>query len=471
MKTNLHIGGMIYYPLRLLSDNQMVSFKSHLTYVSPFADDDGKRKTIELFSTKKEGYIGLPIDWVKNNLPEVYKLALEDDRRTTTGTINYRRLPDPYHPNVRDPETQKKFMEDLLEAAKQSDSVFGVMGTGGGKTASSLKVACELGYRTLVCVDKNDLKLQWISQITTLLGIPEEEIGIIQQDKCEFEGKSVVIMMLPSEARNKGTKYPEEIYDAFGTIIIDEASVLATEFFGTILPRFNAKYRIAIDATPRRKDGSDIAVTYHIGQPSAIADSLKMPVKIYPVKYYSKRKLWGKNDDERMLCLARDPDRNQLIVDYIKALYQANRQVLIVSDKIAQLETLIRMCEEQGIAKDAMGQYTAQRQKYDVTHTWKVVGKRNTTPAEREEAQKKQLIFATIQLVKRAWDVPRLDAGIEALPMWQGAQLVGRIRRYLPSKKFPKWITIRDMKCPYSEKRYKNRVNEWNECGAEIVGS
>lgn len=463
--TNLHISGRVYYPQRLLTDDQRNQFKMSLTYVSLFPDDEGKYKTIYMFK-ETEDYLGLPIEWCKVNLPTVYKMALEDDRRIAdTTTVPYTRLPDPNHKAVRDPVAQKKFMEDTLAAVKEHDSVLAVAGTGTGKTAVSLWVAAQLGGRILILIHADEIKEQWLNQVAFFLGIDPSDIGTIQQKKCEWD-KPVVVAMLPTVANRE---FDQEIYNAFSTVIVDECHKLSTEYFGGIADDFNAKHRLCMSATPNRKDGSTIALLNYSGAPRVFSTAENMPCKVHVVRYYSKRKLWGNDDKQRMLCLTRDPDRNQLIVDYIKALYIAGRKVLIVSEKIAQLELLMRMCKEQGVPENAMGQFTAQRQVYDRTYDWKVVGKKNQSRAEIDEAKNRDLVFATIQKCREAWDRPDLDAGIEASPQWNGNQLIGRIRRYLPGKRLPKWITLVDMKCEHSKKRYDVRVREYNDSGAQII--
>jgi superfamily II DNA or RNA helicase len=440
-------------------------FKQALTYISPFADEDGNRKVIKLYS-EGDNYLGLPIEFIKTYYPQIWDIAIQDDRRTTTGELKYTRLPDPDHPAVKEPELQREFIDGLRKAVLDNDNAMGVLFTGGGKTASTLSIAAELGYRTLVCVQNNEQRKEWLNEAKMHLGLKDEDVGIIQQDKCEYEGKSVVVALLPTLSR-RSESYKDELYQAFGTIIVDESSTLGTNFFSDVLPTFTAKHRICVDATPKRKDGADVVQYVHVGHPAIEVSNASMPVKVIPIKYYTKTKLWGADDKQRMVCLTRDKSRNQVLVDYIKVLYKANRQVLIVSEKIAQLETLMDMCEKQGIAKDAMGQFTAERQVFN--ELGRVTGKKKIPDEELAEAKKKQLLFATIGKVKRSFNEPRLDTGLEASPLWQGTQVIGRIRRFQKGKLFPKWITVVDMKCEFSQARYANRAREYLECGAEIV--
>jgi superfamily II DNA or RNA helicase len=465
LTNKLCVNGWVQYPAHLLNENQKENFKSSLTYVSPFANEDGSYKTILLYK-EDENYFSLPIAWTKRNLPTIYRMALENDLRVTTGTLTYTKLPDPNHPSVKDPAGQKQFMDDLLNAVSEHESVLAVAKTGSGKTVCALKAAALLGHRTLVLVDKNDLKEQWIREIQDKLGIPRERIGVIQQDLCEVEGKDIVIGLLQTNARRD---YSEEVYNAFGTVIVDECDVLSTEFFNEILPKFNARYRICLTATPNRKDGSDIVLFYHVGEVAVRSQADVLPVKVHVFKYYKEGKLWGSDERQHMLAISKDKAFNEIVARRIYDCYQAGRNILVVAERIDHVEQLMSMVNQLGVPKEDLGQFTDQISKYDRTYEWKKIGRRKTSLEEKELAKTKRIVFATIQMVKRHVDVPRWDTLIEAIPFWQGEQLLGRIRRSYKGKKFPIAMSWRHMKSSFAEDRYYSRYKEYVRCDAQII--
>jgi superfamily II DNA or RNA helicase len=458
-----YLAGWFYLPLNILSGDQIAELFKELTYVSPFADEDGERKTIYMYR-ETDTHIGLPVPWVKEKFPSLFEMA--EDRRVTTGTLAYSKLPDPNHPSVKDPEGQKKFMDELLLAVQNNHQVFAVAKTGSGKTVCALRTAALLGHRTLVLVDKNKLKDQWIKEIQDKLGIPEERIGIIQQNKCEWEDKDIVVGLMHTNARRD---YPDDVYNAFGTVIVDECDVVATEFFSDVIPKFNAKYRIGLTATPNRKDGSDIVMLMQLGDISVRSEASILPVKVHVFKYYKEGKIWGKDDKQQMLAISKDKNFNAILAARIKECYNADRNILVVAERIDQVEALVKLCADLGIPAEDMGQFTNERSKYDRTYEWKVIGRRKSSDDELNTALTKRVVFATIGMVKRAIDVPRWDTLIEAAPFWNGEQLLGRIRRSFKGKKYPLAFTYRHMKSLYAEERYYSRFKEYVNCQAILI--
>lgn len=456
------VSGWFDYPLHLLNSTQIEEFKKLLTYQSPFVNEDGTRKTIELYQIS-DNYFSMPIEWVKSNYPTLFAMAKPNEIEYNTISVN--KLPDPFHPAVKDPEGQKKFMDELLEATLEHNNVFAVAKTGSGKTVCALRTAAKIGLKTLILVDKNKLKDQWIREIADKLGVSTERIGIIQQAKCEVEDKDFVVALMPSNSKRE---YPEEVYSSFGTIIVDECDVIGTEYLSDVLPKFNAKYRICLTATPIRKDGADCVITYHVGQIRVRSEAEVLPVKVHVYKYYKEGKLWGRNENEQILSISRDKTFNARVASDIVKCFNAGRNILVVAEKIDQIENLIGQVKALGIDKNDIGQFTAQCSKYDKTYEWKVVGRRKTTDAELDEALTRRLVFATPGMVSRAIDVPRWDTLIEAAPLWRGAQLLGRVRRPCKGKKYPISITYRHMKSVYAENRYYSRLKEYEEVGAQI---
>lgn len=461
--SNVTLAGWFWFPLSALRDDQLATFRSNLTYISPFTNEDGSVKRIELY-TQTDTHIGLPSEWLKMHYPILYGMGINE--LVQTGELRYERLPDPYHKAVKNPLAQAKFMDDLEAACLVHNNVLAYAPTGSGKTVAALRVAAKLGQRTLVLVHTNQLKEQWISEIQDKLGVSREHIGVIQQDKCEIEGKYIVVGLLQTLARRE---FSDEIYNSFGTVIVDECHKLSTEFFASVVPAFNARYKIGLTATPRRSDGSDVVLYAHLGQIRVHAETEVMPVKVLVKNYYAKRKLWGNDSRQRLMALSRDPDRNDLIIAYLKAMYDGNRNILIVSHAVKHLEDLIVLAKRAGIPTEDIGQFTATRNVQSKTKEGKATRvKRTSTKAELDEAKTKKIIFATYNIIKEGIDIPRLDAGIDATPDWKATQLLGRIRRHVVGKYYPKWLTIRDMKCTYSQDMWNARVREYNESGAEI---
>jgi superfamily II DNA or RNA helicase len=452
------IRGYVQLPLSHLTEDQVTSFKEALTYVSPF-----ENKVIELYKLD-ETSIGLPLEWFKKNYPTVYSNAT--DARVAMGMDAPPKLPTSIHPSVTDPIAQEKFYNDIVDNLLEQNNVLALAPTGTGKTVVALRIAGSMCLKTLVLVHTTELRDQWIRQAKLHLGLSDDDIGIIQQDKCEIEDKSIVIGLLQTQARRD---YDSSVYNSFGLVIVDECHKISTEFFADVLPRFNARYRLGLSATPKRKDGSDIVLYSHIGPIRVVADSVATPVKVLVKNYYTQRKLWGNDHQERLMCLSRDPDRNELLVAHIKDFYLHNRNILVVSHSVTHIEKLMELCREAGIPSYEMGQFTATKLAYDRNYNWKVTGKKPTTSKDRIEAKAKKIVFATDNFVREGVDEQRWDLLVEAVPFWNANQRLGRIRRYVPGKLYPKAFTLRDMKCSFSQEMYNSRLKDYLDSGAEII--
>lgn len=455
------VEGRFSFPLSALTEEQIDNFKTTLTYKSAFANDEGEYKTITLYEVD-DTHIHLPIEWAKLNYPNLYQMAT--DARVAPGKLEAKRLPDPNHPRVRDPAAQAAFMADMLATVQEHGNALCYAATGSGKTVTALYVAAKLGVRTLVLVDKEQLRDQWIKEGMDKLGLDRDQIGILQRDKVEIEDKQLVIGLMPSLARRE---YDAEVYKSFGLVIVDECHKLSTEYFADVLPKFSAKYRIGLSATITRKDKSDIVLYAHLGPIRVKAETKVMPLKIYQKKYYAKRKLYGKDERTRMACLARDPDRNLMMAQELVSLYKSGRNVVAVSSSVKHLETIIALCKELGIPEYDIGLLCANRSKYDAQN-WNRIGTRKSTEAELKHAKEARICFM-VDAFKEGIDVPKWDFLYELLPFWNANQRCGRVRRYVPNKLYPKCRTIRDMKCEFSKKMWEARLADYLACGAEIV--
>jgi superfamily II DNA or RNA helicase len=198
-------------------------------------------------------------------------------------------------------------------------------------------------------------------------------------------------------------------------------------------------------------------------------------MEVWPVWHEAKGRVWGDNHGARVLCVTRDRKRNERIVRFIKRMYDAGRQSVVVGEKVDHLELLMVMSERAGVPKSAMGQFTSQRtvtKKVQAGDRWQEVRNREKVKAHELERVKResQIIFATYGMMKEGIDIPRLDSGISVTPRSDATQLIGRIRRPYPGKKQPVlWVDIVDAKCGPFLGYYKARLAEYQESGAKVA--
>ena len=91
--------------------------------------------------------------------------------------------------------------------------------TGWGKTCAALWLISMIKCKALIIVHTENLLDQWKERITDFLGIPKEDIGIIQGPKINIQDKKIVIGMIQSISMKD---YAPDTFKEFGLTIMDE---------------------------------------------------------------------------------------------------------------------------------------------------------------------------------------------------------------------------------------------------------
>lgn len=257
--------------------------------------------------------------------------------------------------------------------------------TGSGKTVSFSVGAATSGVGPIcVVVHTNRLKNQWLGSVEEAKGLRflfgeewvEENVGICQQDVCDFEGKQIVIAMAPSLVSRK---YPKEFYEYFGVVGVDEVHKMATPTFNTVIGLFPAYFHGGLTATP--KDGPmGKCIIAHIGEPAITSDQEVMQPKVFRVKFDPGRPVnivdytTGEvaDDSQRILNpLTRMKHRNEMLADLMFWRgFKRDRQILGLSDRTDQLLALRQMLIDRGVPPEEIGMYVG---KYK-TGEYKLVG-------------------------------------------------------------------------------------------------
>lgn len=322
---------------------------------------------------------------------------------------------------------------ETLRAAFHSGRMGGILRAvpGFGKTVCGCALMAALDVPTIVLVHKEFLLNQWMERIQTFL--PDALIGRAQQDECSYEGKAIVLGMIHSVGSGR---YPQEFYDYFGMLIADEAHHLGAQTFSQAPPRFRARYRVALTATPRRKDGAENAFLYHIGPVlfTSKEQRLKFKVKRVWTKFHLvKTERFNPSLAPRTLVitfLCASEFRNRVIVDQLIAALQAGRKVIVLSERLKHLEKLNHFLHDMWPAnspRPKVGFY--------------VGGKKEE---ELDEARTANVVFATVQFASEGLDIPELDTLFLTTPISDVEQAVGRILRPHEKKKEPVVVDFRD---------------------------
>ena len=383
--------------------------------------------------------------------------------------------PDPFHEKAS--PGQDQFFKTTLEHFANNPVGVIIAATGTGKTANALNLIAERGRSACVVTDRTYLGFeQWIPEAKAKIGLTDDQIGIIQGDKCEYHKPFVVAIAASLYSRDD---YPEEMYSAFGTVVFDELHKFGAAEMQRILSMFNAEVRAGQTATDKRKDGCHKIYLDHLGngQVRATGQALRCQLRVVDYHDHTGQKL-GSTHGARMTALSWNKERNEIIVREIIKMYNDGRNILVIGDDIRHLQRLEQMCWKAGVMDDRTGQFS--RERYIMT---KEPGEHNGQKAIIQRMKKARvtndylnwvkaharIIFATYGMMKEGIDIPRLDGGIDATPRTEARQVIGRIRRPLPGKKVPLWVTIRDRSHFALERYYEERLADCLQANVELL--
>lgn len=468
-KRNCKLKGLWWVPQERCGNFEHI--ERHLT-VNPKWYDRNEPRPDPIICTKVQGdYIGLPIAWGMQEYPDPDYLNLCSEG----GVLEAPKRPDPNHPLASPGQAQ--FIEDLFKAMQEQHVALARAPTGSGKTVSFLSAAADNGRSTLLITDRTYLGFkQWIPQAMDKIGLTRDQIGIVQGKQCDYK-KPFVVAIAKSLTENI---YPKEFYSAFGLLGIDETHKFAAPTLAAIAPMFNPQTSVAMSATTERKDGLEIVFKRHFGEVSVQGTAKALPCHVKIVDYHDggHARIPHGNHGVAVTILARLRDRNQIMVNEIKELYDDGRNILVIGDNIRHLQVLEEMCWRAGISDKATGQFTRERYYYETKHDThkgkpakiKIQKKSRVTDDYLEWVQKyARIIFATYGMMKEGTDIPRLDAGIDVTPRSEWEQVGGRVRRPMPGKRIPLWVTMRDTYHKGLMGYFNGRMDDIIKTGAKVI--
>ena len=435
----MRVDGWAWFPKSELTPHQIVNMERMLTvHPQKIGDYPGEEPEPIPLYIHGDGEFGVPREFFFSNRRAVHNIDLQ----VTEGAKDW--WPAEFVGTLR-PEQKTALNEvvSMFHAGRMGGIIQAKPGW--GKTVVALAIAAELGVPTLVVVHKEFLMDQWMERIEKYL--PAAKIGRVQQDGCDFEGKTVVMGMVHSLGGDQ--PYPEALWEWPGLVIVDECHRIGARTWAPVPPRFRAKYRLGFTATPRRKDGADDVFWQHIG-PIIFAgkeERLKPVVK----RVWSRFKLvktdrFNPNLAPRALILrflCASVHRNDLIVDQLISALVAGRKILVLSERLNHLQRMeaqLRKLWPTVVGEVSIGQYVGGR-----------------TKVQLERSAKAKVIFATSQYASEGLDIPALDTLFLTTPMSDVEQAVGRIQRPYHGKKDPIVVDFRDDAIPMFEAMGRKR--------------
>mgnify|MGYP001968606036 CR=1 FL=1 len=295
-----------------------------------------------------------------------------------------------------------------------------VAGCGCGKTVMALAIAARLRRKTAILCHNSMLIEQWKERIGQFC--PGAEVGVVQRDTVEVEGRHIVLFMIASVV--SGRYDGDGFYDDFGLVIVDEAHHIAAKTFMQSLRRFPADARLGLTATPERRDGLGHAVEWVLGpvvyRVRRVTEAVEARILHHRRGATRELKRYGKPDYVSMVTrLCEDEARHDAICDVVRRLVDEGRYVIVLSDRRAHLAEL-----HARLGDELSGVYAGESTKR---------GKR-----VREGSKDKRVMLATTKMGEEGLDVAILSAIVLATPksgLGGLEQAIGRVLRSHPDKK------------------------------------
>lgn len=315
-----------------------------------------------------------------------------------------------------------------------------------GKTFTASSLIATNNTKTMVLLHTKMLFRQWIKELENL--IPNCKIGRIGDGLFEVEDITVGIYKTVYNNLDK-------LRDEFSMVIVDEAHLCGAEMFSTALHGLNAKIKIGITATPKRKDGKHVFFPDYFTKHIVFAKdtrvlatpSIKIQKTDFKFTVIDPKRDWARQINK----LSINKNYMELIANTTISYIKNGRCPLILSDRVQMLKDLNTM----------------------IPSSILMIG--STSEADREEGlanvgNKYKAVLST-KLFDEGISCHRLDTLILTCPNnnpIKMEQRIGRIEREHPEKQLPLvhdfWLVGKMV-----ERQQNNRLDWYKQRGYHIL--
>jgi len=291
---------------------------------------------------------------------------------------------------------------------------------GSGKTIMAMALIARRRQPALIIVHTRELAAQAIARAVAVLGLDEEEIGLVGDGQCTI-GERLTVALVQTLARG----IPSALLSV-GHLVVDEAHHCPAEQMAAVVSQFPARYLLGLSATPYRRDKLDRVIGFYLGPIVATIDKEDLADRLITprvVKRDTGLRVAVDSFTELVSALVGDVERNRLIVADVAEAVRAGRRCLVLSERVGHAEQLTAMLTGAGVAAAALHGQLPKRARAAVVAAM--------------NAGELAAVVATGSLVGEGFDVPRTDWLALATPVsYSGrvVQYIGRVSRTAPGK-------------------------------------
>jgi len=337
-----------------------------------------------------------------------------------------------------------------------------------GKTVVAAYLIAARRVNTLVLVHRRQLLDQWVTQLSSFLGLDHKAIGRIGGGTRKPSG--IVDVAIIQSLSRKGVV--DDIVGNYGHLIVDECHHISARSFEIIARQCKAKYVTGLSATVTRKDGHHPIVFMQCGPIRHSVDHRRQAAaRPFAHKVIVRKTTFSLPDrlktdapppiHQLYAALICDENRNRMIVEDVLASVAANRSPVVLTERTKHLALLAdRLCglvSNVIVMKGGMGQ--KQR---------RLLAEKLLSISDDEQ----RVIIATGRYLGEGFDDARLDTLFLTLPVsWRGtlAQYAGRLHRLHDTKREVVIYDYADLEVPMLARMYQRRRSGYRAIGYQIA--
>ena len=315
---------------------------------------------------------------------------------------------------------------------------------GWGKTYLGCYLIANNAKPAVVVVHTKLLAYQWFEGLKEL--IPKVPIGFIGDGKLQVQ--DITVAIYKSLINNLDT-----LKDRYEVILVDEAHLCPADMFSRVVNGLACRTKIALSATPTRKDGMHIVLPDYFGPNKILAkDKARLTPAVEVIKTDVNFRLRNPQRDWAlsMNMLAQNDAYINLICDTARKKIVQERCVLIVSERIEMLKRINNKLEGSVMLVGATKEPERQR--------------------ILAEAGKSVKAILSTKIFDEGISCHRLDTIIFTCPQNNYAKLeqrIGRILREHEEKKFPLIVDIW-LRGPIVKNVQEKRVRWYQQQGFHV---
>jgi len=362
----------------------------------------------------------------------------------------------------KEPVTFKGSIElrDYQKAAKEATDKkdFGVIVAppGAGKTVLSLDIIKSKQQPALILVHRKQLVDQWIERIESFLGIPKKEIGKIGAVKSK-PGKHITVAMIQSMEKAFELDENAALYNAFGTVIIDECHHVPAESYRKVISKLNSHYLYGLTATPFRKYNDDKLIFIYLGK---VIYEIKAPetthqrgtkIIIRDTELFVPFNIKTDKFETLFKILIHDSVRNQLILNDVVLEVSTGKKAVILTERKEHIASLQQYLKQSFDTIAICGEDFESEKKAK----WSLIKNCDF-----------QVLITTGQYFGEGVDIQNIEVLFLVYPFAFEGKLVQYIGRVQRTEIIPTIYDYRDHKILYLEKLFQKRNAYYNKIKA-----